>query len=108
MACRTHRVRVDHLNVPALRRISNWRLPAHELARGRRTPPLGFEPRSQAPQACSLSKLTYEGALRATWSMPKVSHSDRLSSLRRPPVLAARFSGAGMAVRRGLEGGRSG
>ena len=29
------------------------------------TPPLGFEPRSQAPQACSLSKLTYEGALRA-------------------------------------------
>ena len=26
------------------------------------TPPLGFEPRSQAPQACSLSKLTYEGS----------------------------------------------
>jgi hypothetical protein len=29
------------------------------------TPPLGFEPRSQAPQACSLSKLTYEGAAAA-------------------------------------------
>src|SRR6266480_3625124 len=44
-----------------------------DRAGARKTPPLGFEPRSQAldgpcvstqrpPQACSLSKLTYEGA----------------------------------------------
>ena len=46
-------------NRSKLAQLKEWGSLRPRLPRG--TPPLGFEPRSQAPQACSLSKLTYEG-----------------------------------------------